>query len=115
MGTVTVELTNGFGNNIFQYVAARQLAYFLKSELIVLPPEPDYYAIPDLEKMGIKISQSPTHREEIIIDDSNYLSSFNRKIQKTGNKIGTGYNGDHNSLIQFKHDFWNDMKSDYNC
>jgi hypothetical protein len=81
MGTVTVELTNGFGNNIFQYVAARQLAYFLKSELIVLPPEPDYYAIPDLEKMGIKISQSSTHREEIIIDDSNYLSSFNRKIQ----------------------------------
>jgi hypothetical protein len=46
-GTIAVQLTNGFGNNIFQYVAARLLSEYLESDLMLIPPTPDYYAIPD--------------------------------------------------------------------
>ena len=47
---VLVNMTNGFGNNIFQYTAARLLATFHKKEVYANPPWEDYYGISDLEK-----------------------------------------------------------------
>ena len=53
-GTIAVNLTNGFGNNIFQYSAARLLAEHLGSDLVLIPPTKNYYGIKELENLGIK-------------------------------------------------------------
>ena len=55
---VAVRLTNGFGNNLFQYNAARLLADYLGQEIYCVPPAPDYYAIPSLQSLGLKFIDS---------------------------------------------------------
>ena len=80
-GTVTVQLTNGFGNNLFQYVAARQLSEFLGSELFVLPFSSDYYAIPDLARLGISCTKNIKARDLIRISDYNYPRSFDNSLR----------------------------------
>ena len=52
---IYVQLTNGFGNNMFQYVAARLLATYLHQDLVVVPPTEDYYGIEELGKLGVKV------------------------------------------------------------
>lgn len=90
MGTINIQLTNGFGNNLFQYIAARQLSQFLESELFVIPPNSSYYAIPDLEAMDIKISQRKVEEGAVLINDINYASSFSEEM-KGKNIIMSGY------------------------
>ncbi len=89
-GTVTVQLTNGFGNNIFQYVAARQLSEFLGSELFVLPFTSDYYAIPDLAGIGICCTQNTNVTDPIHIGDHNYSHAFSDSL-KGQDVLLTGY------------------------
>jgi len=86
---ITVQLTNGFGNNIFQYVAARLLAEHHGQELSVLPPSPDYYAIPDLEQIGIDFTHksSPT---DLLVTDQYYLQAYS-SIYKNQNMRLRGY------------------------
>ena len=52
---VYVQLTNGFGNNLFQYNAARLLAAFHDQEVTALPPSEDYYGIAEFKKIGIEL------------------------------------------------------------
>lgn len=80
-GAITVQLTNGFGNNIFQYVAAKQLSTFLDSDLYVLPPTPDYYAIPDLAKIGIYCHENVNITDPLLIGDSNYSHAFSDNLR----------------------------------
>ena len=35
---VKMQLSNGFGNNIFQYVAGKLLAHYHDCDLIIIPP-----------------------------------------------------------------------------
>ena len=44
---VITQLTNGFGNNIFQYVAAKLLAEHHNLAVYALPAADNYYAVPD--------------------------------------------------------------------
>ena len=41
---IIVKLTNGFGNNLFQYIAGRLLAEFHKQDIICEPILKNYYA-----------------------------------------------------------------------
>lgn len=77
---VIAKLTNGFGNNIFQYVAARQLAEFHNKKLFLLA-DPGYYAIDQLKQMQIEniiteLPKEPYHQ----INDNNYLTSFSDSL-----------------------------------
>jgi len=76
---VTTQMTNGFGNNMFQYIAARQIADPLGAEVIALPPVPDYYAIPDLERLGI-IMGLPSHYDMTAttyhVTEKNYIKTL---------------------------------------
>ena len=84
---VIVHLTNGFGNNIFQYVAARLLANFHQQKLIVLPPTDDYYAQPCLERLGVRFG-GQFEGEVIHVDDRSYKTWLNTQYQ------------DHNFLLR---------------
>jgi len=88
-GTIAVQLTNGFGNNIFQYVAARLLSEYLESDLMLIPPTPDYYAIPDLQALGMNFEQKKI-KNIINIVDKHYKSCYNR-VLKGRDIILSGY------------------------
>ena len=50
---IFVKLTNGFGNNLFQYIAGRLLAEHHHKKLILIPPFKDYYALNDIEQLNL--------------------------------------------------------------
>jgi hypothetical protein len=79
-GTVAIQLTNGFGNNIFQYVAARLLSEFLESDLVAIPPSKDYYGISELEKLGVTF-QSKVLNNPIRINDSQYKMCYTDSLK----------------------------------
>ena len=89
-GTVAVKLTNGFGNNIFQYVAARLLAEYLESDLVVIPPNKDYYGIKELEKLGVEFKDKPLNNP-IHITDSKYRRCYNDFFFKGRDIVLSGY------------------------
>ena len=75
---ILVQLTNGFGNNLFQYNAGKLLANFLGQEVCVIPPSHDYYAIPCLEKLGMDLD--PPHLSGYnMLNDGSYKSAFDKK------------------------------------
>ena len=49
---VIVQLTNGFGNNIFQIMAGALLATHFKKKLTIVTPTKGYYATRDLRPLG---------------------------------------------------------------
>lgn len=98
---VIVGLTNGFGNNLFQYIAAKQLADFHEQELFVVAP-PNYYAKSDLESIGIEF-RSPPRRQPgqqaaIQVNDSNYQDFFSEKITDRNFSV-SGYFEDYNFYV----------------
>jgi hypothetical protein len=99
---IYVKLTNGFGNNLFQYNAAKILALYHKTEVIAIPPFKDYYGISALQSLGVNFLQFgksiPTgHR----ITDSNYVSAFKEEYK---NKIIilSGYFEDYRYYINLR-------------
>jgi len=88
---VLVQLTNGFGNNMFQYNAARLLAEYLEQEIYAIPPFRDYYAISCLNSLGIKFLPPTISVNECIeIDERNYRSAFDKKY-RDHNFVVRGY------------------------
>ena len=74
---ITVQMTNGFGNNIFQYTAARLLAQHCSAQLYAVPPTPDYYGIPDLESYGVVFTHDyPITPNTYSVSEDNYLQTF---------------------------------------
>ena len=96
-GSVSVQLTNGFGNNIFQYVAARLLAEHLESDLVLIPPTPNYYAIQDLKELNIPFNN--VERTQIInVKDSHYKACFDDALR--GRHVSlSGYFEDYTNFI----------------
>ncbi len=86
---VYVQLTNGFGNNLFQYNAARLLATFHGQEIIAIPPSSDYYGIQEFKKIGIQLTLTELPECEKV-NETNYTHYFNTKY-KNSNLFVTGY------------------------
>jgi len=55
---IAVKLTNGFGNNIFQYGAGRLLADYHKCYFFAIPPSKEYYAIDSLVALGVNFDSN---------------------------------------------------------
>ena len=49
---IYVQLTNGFGNNLFQATAGKVLAEHKKDDLLLIDPFSSYYARNSLERLG---------------------------------------------------------------
>jgi hypothetical protein len=79
---IHVQLSNGFGNNLFQYNAALLLADYLEQQVVALPPSPEYCAIPCLEKLGFNFRTPLISELDNTIDDSNYRLAFNKGYSK---------------------------------
>ena len=87
---IAVKLTNGFGNNIFQYVAGRLLADYHKCYFFAIPPSKEYYAIDSLIALGVNFDSTIIVEDYQIIDDQNYLQAYDSKFAST-NLILQGY------------------------
>ena len=75
---ILVNLTNGFGNNLFQYNAAKLLAEFHNTTISAIPPTEDYYAKSDLEGLGLDfVKASKNYSSLVLVNEDNYLSLFN--------------------------------------
>jgi len=96
---IIVRLTNGFGNNLFQYIAARLLSEFHNHELTVIPPSSDYYAIQDLKNVGVDFKETSFRGDVIIINEDNYQKAFDKSL-KHYNFIVQGYFEDHTFFNQ---------------
>ncbi len=94
---VTSQLTNGFGNNIFQYVAGRQLAEFHEAYYYVVPPNEGYYAIEDLKSLGINFVPVKTNAA-VQINDRNYKMAFDQLLNGK-NLFLNGYFEDYTHYI----------------
>ena len=80
---ILVQLTNGFGNNIFQYTAAKLLADFHCQEIYALSPSPNYYAVSDLKDLGIQFYEGSTDFSSFIRgNDQNYRELFNIELSQ---------------------------------
>ena len=79
---VTVYLSNGFGNNIFQYVAGRLLANHHDTDLQVIPPFKNYHAITELAKINIHCSNEFPNASGDLISCKDYPSCFTRSTSK---------------------------------
>tara|TARA_R110000787_G_C13437530_1_gene446073 strand:+ start:2721 stop:3548 length:828 start_codon:yes stop_codon:yes gene_type:complete len=79
---IYTQLTNGFGNNLFQCVASRLLASFLDQEVTFIPPFPGYYGATELEKVGfpVKPTQVPECQR---VNDVNYTHFFNKRYSNS--------------------------------
>ena len=81
---IFVKLTNGFGNNLFQYIAGRLLAEHHHKKLILIPPFKDYYALNDIEQLNLfydDISYNIDDKNIIKIQDNEYLLAFNKQMK----------------------------------
>jgi hypothetical protein len=88
---VIVQFTNGFGNNLFQYNAAKLLAEFHNQEVNIIPPSVDYYAIPYFQKLGANFVESRINPSVLVhVNDSNYKEMF-KKTDSTFNFLISGY------------------------
>ena len=86
-GTVTINFTIGFGNNLFQYSMGRLIAEKNNLQL-------RHRAI---SEMGIKEQNAPVDRSlpTIVVDDSNYKKMFFMKNLQNHNVIIQGYYEDY--------------------
>jgi hypothetical protein len=68
---VRTYLTDGFGNNLFQYIAGKLIAEKHKVELQVVPPHKNYYACKDLSQLNINCapySPVPTNATDAFLN-----------------------------------------------
>jgi hypothetical protein len=86
---VYVQLTNGFGNNLFQYNAARLLATYHNQEIVAIPPTADYYGIDEFKKIGIELATVEA-LDCSNVNETNFTHYFNSAYKKN-NFLVTGY------------------------
>ena len=90
---VFVKLTNGFGNNLFQYIAGRLLADHHKKKLVLIPPFKDYYGLKEIIKLGLKLDAIENQIDLSnceLITERNYLLAYKNNCNKT-NLVLEGY------------------------
>ncbi len=91
---IKVRLTNGFGNNLFQFIAAKQLATFHNTNVQVICSN-DYYGLEELRKLGFDFEIGSPHDQDMVCSDDIYASLFDKKYSNT-NIMLIGYYEDYN-------------------
>ena len=105
--TVTVKCTNGFGNNLFQYIYARLIAENNDCDLYMDFQKKAEYAIETFEELGIKLTTGKPFRiRPIKVTDKNasvefYKPTFRGKSFKLSGYFGA-YRLYHNHFDQIK-------------
>lgn len=79
---IFLHLTNGFGNNLFQYIAARLLAEKHNKKLIVIPPSKTYYGTDELKRINVQFLSAEREGALAYVNDTNYLAAFKPEYSK---------------------------------
>ena len=98
---IYTNFTNGFGNNIFQYNAARVLAERLEDQVLAIPPSKDYYGIEPLKTLGINFADS-IPGNLITVNDSTYVRAFQSQDLKNKDIILNGYFEDYRFYLPLR-------------
>ncbi len=99
---VFIKLTNGFGNNLFQYIAGRLLAEFHQGELILCPYDENYYGIKYFKELNLNFNNVELiseNMDQVLVTDKNYLEFFDRKFNKVDLVID-GYFEDYSFFLK---------------
>jgi len=77
---IYVQLTNGFGNNLFQSIAGKILSEHNKDQLFLIEPFENYYGKPPLQQLGFEFAnwERPI-KPDRIIKEGQYVSAFDIK------------------------------------
>jgi len=94
---IYVQLTNGFGNNLFQANAGKILAEYNNDGLLLIEPFSGYYARKSLEKIGFLFCDKLPRLTQSI-SDKDYASSFSIDT-KNHNVLLTGYFEDYRYFL----------------
>jgi len=81
---IYIKLTNGFGNNLFQYIAGRLLAEHLGEKIILIPPCKDYYGLRDMIKLNL-FYDDIIYKIDVdnitCVRDNDYLFAYNKQLK----------------------------------
>ena len=97
---VYVHFSNGFGNNIFQFSAAKLLGTYHGCEVVMIPPFKGYYGLPFLKKTDIDIVEKINIDEHYKINDSNFIKAFDKMYTK--DFLLTGFFEDYRYYFKYK-------------
>tara|TARA_R110002153_G_scaffold1395_1_gene7182 strand:- start:6937 stop:7764 length:828 start_codon:yes stop_codon:yes gene_type:complete len=89
---IASQLTNGFGNNLFQCIAGKLLATHLNREHFFISPYPDYYGDQFLRELGFRKKALKDVANKVFVNEGNYnlaFSSSKELIQS--NVVMNGY------------------------
>ena len=100
--SVVVQLTNGFGNNVFQLVAGRLLAEKHGRKLQVILPWPNYYGLSELSNIwsgGVEITAGLDSSQAIFVNDGNYAAAMAQDSMPDCNIVVMGHFEDYRYFI----------------
>ena len=101
--SVIVQLTNGFGNNLFQLVAARLLAKKYERKFQAILPWSDYYGLNELSKVwvgGIEVAAGFTSRQAVFVNDGNYAAAMAQDSMPDCNIVVRGHFEDYRYFVK---------------
>jgi len=81
---IYIKLTNGFGNNLFQYIAGRLLAEKHNNKIILIPPFKDYYGLENIKELNLfydDIIYKIDVDNIIYVRDNDYLLAYNKQFK----------------------------------
>ena len=101
--SVIVQLTNGFGNNIFQLVAARLLAEKHGRKVQAVLPWADYYGLNELSNVwvgGVEVTSGLANSQAIFVNDGNYAAALAQDSMPDCNIAVIGHFEDYRYFVE---------------
>jgi len=101
--SVVVQLTNGFGNNVFQLVAARLLAEKHGRKVQAVLPWADYYGLDELSSVwvgGVEVTTGPASNQVVFVNDSNYAAAMKQDSMPDCNIVVMGHFEDYRYFVE---------------
>ena len=101
--SVVAQLTNGFGNNVFQLVAARLLAEKHGRKVQAVLPWADYYGLNELSNVwvgGVEVTTGLASNQAVFVNDGNYAAAMAQDSMPDCNIIVRGHFEDYRYFIE---------------
>lgn len=95
---VGVRFSNGFGNNLFQYIAARLIAESASLPLGVVA-RPSYYGLDEFAKLGLPFRYTPSDAFDHVVTDEDYSTAAERGVSPDERTLLTGYFEDYRHYL----------------
>ena len=101
--SVVVQLTNGFGNNVFQLVAAQLLAEKHGRKVQAVLPWADYYGLNELSNVwvgGVEVTAGLASNQSVFVNDDNYAAAMTQDSMPDCNIVVRGHFEDYRYFVE---------------